>query len=102
MYEVEPLKSINFGATGIDEVLQNVAFIMSTTFMSCPLDREFGIDQTILDSPIHIAQAKYTAKVVDAITLLEPRATVLEVTYTSEPLKGKLIPKVKVSINGEI
>lgn len=102
MYEVEPLKNINFGATGVEEILQNVAFIMSTTLMSCPLDRTFGVDQSIIDSPIHLAQAKYTATVVEAITKFEPRATVLEVTYTGEPLKGKLIPKAKVSINGQI
>jgi uncharacterized protein len=102
MYEVEPLKKINFGATGVEEVLQNVAFIMSTTLMSCPLDRAFGIDQSIIDSPIHIAQTRYTASLVEAITKFEPRAVVIDVTYTGEPLKGKLTPKVKVSINDEI
>lgn len=41
-YEIKPLKEVNFGATGVEEVLQNIAFILATVVNSCPMDRSFG------------------------------------------------------------
>ncbi|MEG0261002.1 MAG: hypothetical protein RR651_14125 [Lysinibacillus sp.] len=101
MYEVEPLKNINFAATGVEEILQNVAFIMSTSIMSCPLDREFGWNMGI-DDPIVIRKAKIVYELTEAITKFEPRAVVESVTVTGDGLQGKLRPKVKVSINESI
>ncbi|WP_041076926.1 hypothetical protein [Bacillus sp. OxB-1] len=91
------MKSINFGATGVEEVLQNVAFILSTPLMSCPLDRAFGWIMEI-DSPIHIAKARKASQLTEAIHAFEPRAIVQEVIFDGDGLKGKLIPKVRVSI----
>lgn len=100
-YEVSPIKNINFGATGVEEVLQNVAFILSTPLMSCPLDRTFGWDEGI-DDPIHLRKARYTYQVTDAIQKFEPRAIVENVTFEeSDVLNGKLRPKVRVSVDGE-
>lgn len=98
-YEVSAMTNIDFGATGVKEILQNVAFILSTSLMSCPLDREFGWDMGI-DDPIHLRKARYTYEVTEAITKFEPRAVVLSVTFDSNQLlNGKLKPKVRVDIN---
>ncbi len=100
-YEVSPMENINFGATGVEEVLQNVAFIMSTPLMSCPLDREFGWN-TNIDDPINIRKAKYIYEVTDAIRKFEPRAIIENVTFEkSEVLQGKLRPRVRVSVDVE-
>lgn len=100
-YEVSPIKNINFGATGVEEVLQNVAFILSTPLMSCPLDRAFGWEAGI-DDPIHLRKARYTYQVTDAIQKFEPRVIVENVTFEdSDVLNGKLRPKVRVSVDGE-
>lgn len=100
-YEVSSMTNIDFGATGVKEILQNVAFIMSTPLMSCPLDREFGWDMGI-DDPIHLRKARYTYEVTQAITKFEPRAVVLSVSFDdSNLLDGKLKPKVRVAINDE-
>lgn len=100
-YEVSRINNINFGATGVEEVLQNVAFILSTPLLSCPLDRSFGWDAGI-DDPIHLRKARYVYEVTDAIQKFEPRAIVENVTFEeSEVLNGKLRPKVRVSIDGE-
>lgn len=101
LYVVEPLKNINFGATGVDEVLQNVAFILATSLMSCPLDREFGWDSNI-DKPIDIAKLMVMAQITEAITNFEPRAEIVSIEVSSDAMKGKLIPKVKVKINESI
>lgn len=102
MYEVEPMKDINFGATGVEEVLQNVAFIMATEIMSCPLDREFGRDMTVIDRPINIAKARMTANLTEAIHKFEPRAIIEAIEVTGDGLIGNLKPKVKVSVDESV
>lgn len=98
MYEVEPMKNIKFGVTGVEEILQNVAFILATPILSCPLDREFGWD-TGIDEPIQIRKAKYVHDVTEAIGNFEPRAIVKSVDVQGDGLAGKLVPRVKVSID---
>ena len=102
MYVVEPMKNIDFGATGVDEILQNVAFIMATAMMSCPLDREFGWDMTVIDTPINIAKARITANLTAAINKFEPRAIIESIEVTGDGLIGSLEPKVKVKINESV
>lgn len=100
-YEVSQSNTINYGATGVEEILQNVAFILSTPLFSCCLDREFGWNQGI-DAPINVLVTKYVANVTQAIHSLEPRAEVVRVSFEdSNLLAGKLRPKVKVKINDE-
>lgn len=102
MYDVEPMKNIDFGATGVDEVLQNVAFIMATEIMSCPLDREMGWDMTVIDKPVDIAKARITANLTEAIHKFEPRAVIEAIEVTGDSLIGSLKPKVKVSVNESV
>ncbi|EON70392.1 hypothetical protein [Lysinibacillus sphaericus] len=102
MYVVEPMQNIDFGATGVDEILQNVAFIMATAMMSCPLDRVFGWDMTVIDAPINIAKARITAKLIEAINKFEPRALIESIEVTGDGLVGSLKPKVKVKINESV
>lgn len=96
------MKNINFGATGVEEVIQNVAFIMATEIMSCPLDREFGWDMTVIDTPINIAKARITANLTEAIHKFEPRAIIEAIEVTGDGLIGSLKPKVKVSVDESV
>lgn len=98
-YEVTELSQVDFGATGVNEILQNVRTIISTPKYSVPLNREFGVDTTMLDAPIPVAQAKLTAQIVAAVHKWEPRATVTRVTYEGEAQDGILRPKVRVRIS---
>jgi len=102
--EIEPMSNINYGATGVEAIKQNVAFIMATYQQSCPLDREFGY-VPVLDSPLNkLSRQRNTAALIQAIHEFEPRVEVLEVTYeetAEELLKGKLKPKAKVVLADE-
>ena len=100
MHIVKPLQNIDFGATGEAEILQNVAFIIGTHKMSCPLDRDFGNTPPI-DAPIAAAQAIHAAQLIEAIQSYEPRAEVIEIDFDGDPLKGIVEPKVTVTINAE-
>lgn len=98
IHEVKAFKVLNFGATGVDEILQNVSFIVGSSKYSCPLDRDFGWNPTI-DSNINVAIAENSAKILIAIEENEPRVTVEEITVDGEGLDGKIEYKVRVSIN---
>lgn len=100
-YTVTPFQEVNFGATGVEEVLQNVAFILSTMIGTCPLDREFGWEPD-LDDPIDVAQATNTARIIQAIQEHEKRAIVDEVQVTGNPLDGQLKVIIRVTTDGEI
>ena len=68
MYEVTAeLKPLNMLARGEEEILQNIAMILTTSKGSVPLDRNFGIDMSALDLPLEMAQNICTAQIIEAI-----------------------------------
>lgn len=87
--------------TVVEEVLQNVAMIISTPQYTVPLDRGFGLPQRFIDKPLPVAQAILVSEVLDAIEEYEPRAEVESVSFVQEQQDaqvGKLIPRVEVKI----
>lgn len=101
-----PLGPVEIGATGIREVLQNVQTILATVRGTVPLDRTFGIDDTMIDRPEPVAQAQLTGAVIEAIERWEPRVKVVRVTWVeldkTETADGRLVPRVRVKINGAV
>lgn len=99
------LKSIQFNEKDIVKaVLQNIAVILSTPMGSVPMYREFGLDWSFLDRPTPVAKVMMVAPVREAIERWEPRATVLDVSFSDsdDPSKpGGLIPIVEVEISIE-
>lgn len=90
---------IIFGATGIQEIDQNIRTIVSTILSTVPLDRGFGIDTVTLDGPLNaVTQARMTDKIVNAIREYEKRVEVLSVKYVTDGIKGRLIPMVKYRV----
>ncbi len=71
------------------EILRNVKNILSTPIGTCPLYREFGVDMSMLDKPMEIAETLYTIAAVEAVNRWEPRVRVDAVTFTPS-LDGKL------------
>lgn len=97
------LKTIRFNAGDtVDSVLQNIAVILSTPRGTVPLYRDFGLDWSFLDKPTPMAKVLMVAPVREAIERWEPRATVLNVSFSEDPARpGILIPTVEVDINIE-
>ena len=89
--------SIDFGASGAKEILQNVRMILSTPEFSAPMGRGFAWNPNV-DAPINIAQAKTAARLVEAIRLYEPRAKVTKVTFQGDQ-NGMLKPIVRVRVD---
>lgn len=86
--------------TTIEEVLQNVAVILSTPKFSVPLDRGLGLSQRFLDKPIQAAQPILISEVMDAIEEYEPRAEIENVYFVLGERPGTMIPVVEVNIVG--
>ncbi len=86
----------------VSSVLQNIAVILTTPRGSVPLYREFGLDQSFVDKPIPVARAMMISLVREAIERWEPRATVVNVTFSGNvSTPAKLDPIVEVEINDE-
>jgi type IV secretory pathway VirB2 component (pilin) len=92
---------INFGATGVEEIFQNVKYIVLTTIWSVPLDREFGIDASFVDKPIPIAQLIIGQEIALKINLYEPRAKFRDITFDGDGLQGLLRPTIIIDIISE-
>ena len=85
----------------VEEVLQNVAMIISTPRFSVPLDRGLGLAQRFLDKPIQVGQTILVSEVLEAVERDEPRAKIENVTFELGDTPGALIPVVEVSINDD-
>ena len=91
-------QDIDFGAVGKSEIFQNVKFIILTEYFSCPLDREFGMDYSMVDRPMRIAEAVLTQEVALKISMYEPRVQFREIRFEEDMLNGKLSPSVVVAL----
>lgn len=94
--------AIDFGARGVEEVLQNVRTYLCTPRFSVVLDRTLGIDARVIDRPINKAKAIISADILGGLPRHEPRAKVLSIAFAGDGLDGVLIPmvKVRVMLNG--
>lgn len=98
--DVTPIKAINFGpATEVEEVLQNVATLLTTVQYSVPYDRTLGVDPVYLDDPTPVTRAKLTANIIATLRKHEPRATVVSINFREDPAEGRLIPIARVAVN---
>jgi phage baseplate assembly protein W len=98
--EIYPQTSalIDFGATGVYEVFQNVKYILLTTVFSVPLDREFGIDASWVDKPMNVAEYMIAQDVALKISMYEPRAIFRDISFTAD-VDGKLQPSVTIEVD---
>lgn len=99
MIEVKP-GQVNFApANEAEEILQNVIAICTTPKYSVPLDREFGIDATLLDAPMSKAGAKYKSEIIQAIRKFEPRARVKRIEFFRDIDGKEFHPKLTLELN---
>ncbi|MGO4540383.1 GPW/gp25 family protein [Paenibacillus sp. 2TAB19] len=84
-----------------EEIIQNIRTILGTAKGSVPLDRNFGIELTLVDEPIAVAKARLTGAVITAIQTYEPRAEVLQLLFEEDHGTGQLKPIVQISIREE-
>lgn len=90
---------INFKPSStLDEIMQNVRTILTTAKGEVPLDRDFGIDVSILDGPVSAVTSRLTNKIIEAVERYEPRVRVVNVKYQGDGAEGSVHPVVQVVI----
>jgi GPW/gp25 family protein len=82
-----------------EEVIQNVRTILTTRRGSVPLDRDFGMDTSIIDQPVNRIRALLTTDIIETVERYEPRAEVKAVDFTGDGEDGIVGPHVKVVIH---
>ena len=93
--------NVQIGATGEEEILQNVKTIVATLQGSVPLDRSFARSGEALDNPLNKAVAAETASIYRAIKQYEPRVEIVDVSFVQENIgnrEGVIEPRVKIRI----
>lgn len=98
--DVSPSIRVEIGATGAEEVVQNVATILATPKGSLSLDREFGTEWHFVDEPTTKALARIRSDIVRALQKYEPRARVKEILFDRSGLSG-VAPTVRLEILSE-
>ncbi|MGG1638236.1 GPW/gp25 family protein [Paenibacillus sp. NRS-1760] len=91
---MDEITSINFAPSPSEELIQNVRTILSTLQGSVPIERDFGIDSSIIDEPIQIAKARLTSLIYEAITKYEPRVNIELIEFEDDLFNGILVPIV--------
>ncbi len=87
-------------STVVEEVLQNVRTILCTARWSVPLDREFGLDASMLDRPTPDAMAALSSEIYTKIRKYEPRCHIVRIAFDGD-LDGRLVPKVTVRVHDQ-
>lgn len=84
----------------IESIKQCINVICTTPTGSVTLDREFGIDFSVLDLPYESAMAMLRVNIMEAIERYEPRATVTSIQFEEaaddeDAIFGRMIPIIK-------
>jgi len=94
-------EAFDFGATGLNEVLQNVRVILTTRIGSVMLDRRFGLDFTFLDAPQNKAQLMIVQQMCIALTQFEPRVRFSGIAFDIDKVTYAMNVTLAITINSD-
>lgn len=82
-----------------EEITQNIWTIISTPIGSAPLAATVGIAMDDLDEPINIVKARMSGRIISAISNLEPRAEVTNISFKeTDHASGRIMPVIKFKL----
>ena len=79
------------------DILRCLNVLYSTPLGTVALDREFGLDWSVLDLPLEMAKGRLTIEIIEKTRKYEPRVEVVKFCFDTqlvEGLNGKLAGKV--------
>lgn len=94
-------QKIKIGATGREEIFQNVRTILSTMQGAVFLDRGFGFPIDMVDAPTPLILARMAGPVIKEIENREPRVKVVRIDWEENipsAMGGVVTPKVTIQI----
>jgi len=91
---------VDFGATGLAEILQNVRTILMTPKGSQQMDRSFGMDMSYIDMPMNLVINQLISAAMIALGEYEPRVQLEDIKFDiSNAMDGGLIATVKINVS---
>lgn len=96
IYTIRTDQEINWGAKGIERILQNIVNLLNTTRYEVAYDRVMGTNQDNVDLPNDKIIGEIISETYDLIENYEPRANIIEVEVLQK--NDSLIRKVVLSI----
>jgi phage baseplate assembly protein W len=97
-FDAAELAGMDWDAVGTKEVLHNIVAILTTEIGTVPLDRNFGLDDSIIDLPINLAIPFLRQEIFLKIRHYEPRAQIRSIQFVGDPVQGNLKPILSVSV----
>lgn len=95
-------RGVRIGATGLEQLEQEIRTVLATRKGSVPLDRDFGLSWEYVDLPISEAMPYMVAEIGQQLEKYVPRIRVLDISFSSsDPVDGRLEPSVIVEIREE-
>ena len=92
-------QNVEYGATGVMEVLQNARTLFMTRAGTVPLDREFGIDLSLIDDPMPAARAKLEIEMIQKLQRYEPRARISQFNNDLQANDGRIYMTILLQVN---
>lgn len=80
-----------------EDVLRCLNTLYTTPVGTVALDRNFGLDWSVLDLPLEIAKGRFTIEVIEKTRKYEPRVDIVKVLFLSTQLQsidGNLLGEV--------
>ena len=85
--------------SGTEEVIQNVKCLLLTAKGTVWNYREFGLNISLIDTPLPVAQQRFIGEVVRTVNRYEPRAKVRKVRWArSAASDGVLRPVITLEV----
>lgn len=75
---------VDLNAKGVALILQNGRNILRTRMGELGLLRDFGVDNKLIDDPIHKIQAKYSKNIKEQLEKYEPRLKLVEINFYND------------------
>jgi uncharacterized protein len=97
-FNATELAGMDWDSTGTKEVLHNIVAILTTEIGTVPLDRNFGLDDSIIDLPINLVVPFMRQEIFLKVRHYEPRAQIHAIRFEGDPIQGNLKPILSVSI----
>ncbi|QGQ97052.1 hypothetical protein EHS13_20255 [Paenibacillus psychroresistens] len=89
---------IDWGASGVSEVAQNVYTLINTLKYEVAYDRTLGLQPNFIDMPLTESVALVTAQIYAIVDEREPRATVESVEFIGVSEDGNLMLRVVIDV----
>lgn len=90
--------TINWNASGVDRIVQNVKNILRTRPFEVPFMPQMGVNHNFIDSTPQMIKSELATHVTQVINEFEPRASVIDITIESCDENGDYVIAVELEV----